>query len=218
MGYAFSQFFWSIAGELCVAAIIGVVAVIWGMWEGTKRWTAVLGGIVVMAAIFLMLNQSGWWEPPVKVKIHRWLDDVSFSVRDIPPAANSDLEFLFEVTADVDIVPVPSLVFYISRSTHGGDGFIVMKIGYDQVDSFPELKNIGAQEMHLLNRQIRKDLSMKDINYSFYKDGKIELKYAIAASSINQEQLMRGYEKLSHSVFVVTQDIGIALKDTREGP
>jgi len=215
MGYWLSQVLWSVVGEIFVAAIMGAAVMIWGRWEGSKRWNAVIGGIVVMAAIFLILNQSGWWEPPVKVKIHQWLDDLSFSIKDVPPAGGSNVDFQFEVTVDfvVGAEPaVPKLIFSIYRPAHVGHEFIIMEFGYDMAGSFPKLNHIEAQETHQLNRQIGKDLAMKGVSYTFEDGGRIKLAYAIAASSITQEQLLRGYENLVNGIVIVTQDIGLALK------
>ena len=213
MGYWLSQVFWSAVGELFVAAIVGVVVIMWGVWDGTKRWTAVVGGIVSMAAIFLILNQSGWWEPPLKVKVHQWLDDVSFSVKDIQPTSVSDFEFEFEVTAEVGAIPNNKLIFYIHRPKYALNGFLKLETGYRMEGSFPGLKTIGSKERQELERQVQKDLLMKGVHSAFEKDGDVRLVYIIPAASATQESLLRGYEHLEEATFIVVHDIGLTLKE-----
>jgi hypothetical protein len=213
MGYAFQQFFWSVAGQFIMAAIAGVAVMIWGWLEGRGRWYAAIGGILITAAIFLMLNQSGWWEPPVEVKIHQWLDDASWSIRKIPKADSGDLEFGFEVTIPKGAVQRSDMKFYISRPIHTGNGFIVLEAGYDVYGSFPGFNNLGASDRQQLYRQITKDLAMKDTGYTFNKDGSIRLNYHIGASSITQQELFRGLAQISSAMTLVTNEIGITLKE-----
>jgi len=161
MGYAFQQWFWSFAGEFLVAIIIGVATMIWGIWEGAKRWSAAVNGLVVVAAIVLIINQSGWWEPPVKVKIHQWLDDVSFSIRELPVTDKDGLEFWYEVTFLAG--GKDEQKFYVHQSKTYGKNFIVLEAGYDVLRSYPRLKNLSEKELNTLHRQIYKDLMLKGV-------------------------------------------------------
>jgi hypothetical protein len=213
MGYAFQQFFWSVAGEFIVAAISGVVVMIWGRYEGSGRWYAAIGGTVFTAAIFIMLNQAGWWEPPVEVKIHQWLDDASWSIRKIPKTDSGDLEFGFEVKIPKGAVQQSDMTFYISRPTHTGNGFIVLEAGYDVQGSFPGFNHLGASDRQQLYRKLTSDLAMIGTGYTFNKDGSIRLNYHIGASSITQEELFRGLSRIGSAMTIATNQIGLTLKE-----
>ena len=214
MGYAFSQWFWSFAGEILVAVCIGAAAMIWGLLEGVKRWSAAVNGIVVTAAMLLIINQSGWREPPVKVKIHQWLDEVSFSVREM---SRDDLEFWFEVTFTVG----PGTKheheneqkFYVHRPKQSGNGFVVLEAGYDLLGSFPKLKDLPPKELNLLRRQIIKDLMLKGVDLKEKNDIFVmEFKYSIPVTALTQQDFVRGYYHLWQSQLIAAQDVGLVLE------
>ena len=210
--YQLSQIFWSIAGELFVAAVVGAVVMMWGWGKGEKRWNAVVGGTVVVASIFVMLNQSGWWEPPIKVQIHTWLDEVSFSVREMPIEAGTNLEFRFEVTVNMPVKPNPNILFYVMRAKDSGNRFIVMQTGYNTFGSFPELKTLNAKSSERINKQLQRDLALKGLEVYVEDQMNLRLQYVTPVSSLTQQEFMRGYENLVQGLIIVASDIGLALE------
>ncbi len=212
MSYAFSQWFWSFAGELLVAVIIGVAAMIWGLLEGVKRWSAAVNGLVVTAAMLLIINQSGWWEPPIKVKIHQWLDDVSYSVREM---SRDDLEFWFEVTfrAGSGTEHEEEHKFYVHRSIKFGNGFVVLGAGYNLFGSFPKLKDLPPKELNLLRRQIIRDLMIKGVELKEENENLVlKLTYLIPVSSLTEQEFVRGYYHLWQCQLIAAHDAGLALE------
>lgn len=207
-----SGIFWSVAGELFVAAILAVVVVMWGLWEGTKRWNAAVSGIVVMAALFLVINQTGLWEPPVRIKIHQWLDEASFSVRKL---SRDDLEFWFEVTltAGSGTKEQEDNRFYIHQSKKEANGFVVLGMGFDLLGSFPKIKELSSKELNVLRRQIVKDLMLKGVEL---KQGEnlsvLQFTYLIPVASLTQQEFTRGYYHLWQCQSIAANDVGLALE------
>jgi hypothetical protein len=85
VGYFLLELFWSWVGKLLTAGAVGLVVIIWGRFGvSIDKWRSAVGGILVTAAVYLVINQSGWWEPAAKIKIRQWLDESTISVRPIP--------------------------------------------------------------------------------------------------------------------------------------
>lgn len=212
MGYAFSQWFWSFAGELLVAVIIGGAAMIWGIFEGVKRWSAAVNGIVVMAAILLIINQSGWWEPPVKVKVHQWLDDMAFSIRDMPLTERENFEFRYEVSF-MDLNN-QNIRFYVQRPKNSMNGFLIMEIGYSALESHPSVKQLSKKQEISLRRHISRDLSLTGV-LLIEKGGdwSLRMQYIIPLASMTHYDFQHGYFALVKSLNLVHSNIGIALED-----
>jgi hypothetical protein len=208
--------FWSVIGQLVLSIIPGVVVAMWGALQKKGRWsrpTATVYGIIIAAALYSVINQSGLWEAPAKIKIHKWFDEAGFSVKEIIPTQSSQFEFRFEVIVTQSTKPNPEIKFYAYRPKYTSNAFVWLETGYSGPGSFPTLKNLDKKAFARLRRQLQKDLALLGLSFNSKNPESLDdiiIRNAIAISSLTQERLLQGVEKIFGGLNVVVNDIGIA--------
>lgn len=153
MEHRISEFFWSSVGQLVFSALAAGATMIWGLFgEGINLWFSAVGAILVFAAIFSVVRLSGWWSPPLKVLIVKWLGSYEFSIRE---QSKKEFNFFFAAT---DHNGHTINVFQPKER----DKFVFIRLGYN----FENIVHDIPTQIHpILCRNLKIKLAQKGVGY-----------------------------------------------------